>query len=199
MALVSLMGVNSANATVHIITAVGVPTNPEAFLPAITNANCGDTIKWVQGSGTQEHTAVSTTIPNGAQPWSSGTLNTAGFKYIVTKAGTYNYTCHPSGTNPAGHMAAKIVVTCATGVPSVDENHFSTAFPNPFSNTLTIEAADADIINLYNITGEKIKSVSLKNGETKFEINTNELTNGIYFYCIVKEGVIVETRKIVKN
>jgi len=195
ISLASLLGINPANATVHIITAYGGAN--ERFSPETTNAVCGDTIKWVNGSGS--HTVNSTTIPSGALPWSSGTLTTSGFMYVVTKSGTYNYTCHPSPANPAGHMPAKLLVTCATTVPSIDLENISFAYPIPFSNSITIEATDADMINLYNILGNKIKSVSFVHGQTKIEVDAAELPKGIYFYSVIREGEIVETRKLMKN
>ena len=88
--------------------------------------------------------------------------------------------------------------TCASGVASINNNFASAVYPVPFSNKLTIET-DADMIALYNMVGEKIKTITLAHGQTKTEINTTDLRDGIYFYCIIKEGVVIETRKIVKN
>ena len=191
--LSSLSAMNSADATTIIITA---QTNPiEEFIPSIANAVCGDTIKWVNGNGT--HTTASTTIPSGALPWNSPTINAGGYTYVVTVAGTYNYTCHPLS---GGHMDASIVVTCSTAIPFIDDNNISFAWPIPFSGSITIEeTANADMIILYNIPGADIKSVSLKHGQTKVEIDAAQLPKGIYFYSIIKQGVILETRKIVKN
>ena len=100
------MGANIAHATVHIITANTTPT--EGFVPSMVTAVSGDTIKWVNGNGT--HTTASTTIPTGATSWNSSTIGGAGFSYVVTVPGTYNYNCHPSS---GGHMPASIVVTSA--------------------------------------------------------------------------------------
>lgn len=193
LSLTSLFGINFANAAVVIITAVTSGSN-QYFTPSVANAVCGDTIKWVLGSGV--HTTASTTIPGGAIPWTSGNLTTSGFTYVVTVSGTYNYTCHPA---TGGHMPAKIVVTCANGVPSIDRNYLSFAYPIPFYSSVTIESTNADMIILYNILGNKIKSVLLGHGQTKVEVDAAELTKGIYFYSIIKEGVIVETRKLMKN
>ena len=187
------LAINSADAAVIIITAQTMPT--EEFIPAIANAVCGDTIKWVNGNGT--HTTASTTIPAGASPWNSPAITAAGYTYVVTVAGTYNYTCHPLS---GGHMDASIVVTCSTGIPSIDDSDISFAYPMPFSGSITIEeAANADMLILYNVSGNKIKSVLLKQGQTKVEVDASQLPGGIYFYKIIKQGVILETRKIVKN
>ena len=192
--LVSLLGISLANATIVTIQAVGSTPSTEAFVPSTANAVCGDTIKWVLVSGT--HTTASTTIPNGAAAWSSPNITASGFTYVVTKAGTYNYTCHPA---TGGHMPASIVVTCTNGIPSIDPNYLSSVYPNPFCNKVTIETPDAEMIFIYNLVGEKVKSVMLNNKQTKTEIDVEELNKGFYFYSIIKEGEIIETRKIVKN
>jgi len=190
LSLSYLLETNYVNATVHIITAVSTPT--EGFFPAITNAVCGDTIKWVLGNGT--HTTASTSIPNGAAPWNSPNITTSGFIYVVTVPGTYNYTCHPT---TGGHMDASIVVTCSTGVPSIDHDFASSVYPNPCSEKIVIETPMAEIISFYNVVGEKIKSVTVKTGQTKIEIDVAELTKGIYFVKIFN-GEKIHTEKIMK-
>jgi len=66
-------------------------------------------------------------------------------------------------------------------------------------NKLTIEFSDVDLISIYNVVGENIKTIVVQNGQTKAEINAADFREGIYFYAILKEGVVIETRKIVKN
>lgn len=193
LSLTLLSGINSACATTIIITSQTSPS--ESFLPVVANAVCGDTIKWVNVNGT--HTTASTIIPSGALPWNSPNITAAGYIYVVTVAGTYNYTCHPLS---GGHMDASIVVTCTAGIPSVAPGNISFTYPNPFSASITIEeTANADMLILYDMLGNKLKSVSLRHGQTKVEIDAAELTEGIYFYRLIKEGAILETRKIVKN
>ena len=196
LSLAFLMKINLANATIVVIQAVGNSNQAQYFSPQVANANTGDTIKWVNVSGT--HTAASTIIPSGAAPWDSGNLTTLGFMYVVTVPGTYNYTCHPA---TGGHMDASFVVTTSTNdVPSINStNYGSLAYPNPCSDKITIEAPFAEIISVYNVMGQKMKSVAVKNQETKVEVDVADLTEGIYFYSIIKEGVIVETRKLVKK
>ena len=179
-----------ANATVHTISVASFQ-----FTPATTSANCGDTIKWVWASGT--HTASSTTIPVGAAPWNANMNSTSTtFTVQVTVVGNYSFQC-----NIHTSMQGTIIVqgTCTNGVPSINSNYLSSAYPSPFSNKLIIETSDADMISLYNIMGEKINTMLMAHGQSKTEINTTDLRNGIYFYAIIKEGVVIETRKIVKN
>ena len=55
------------------------------------------------------------------------------------------------------------------------------------------------MIALYNVVGEKIRTITLQHGQTKAEINACDLREGIYFYAILKEGVVIGTRKIGKK
>ena len=178
-----------ANAIVHTVTVADF-----AYTPSTTNAVCGDTIKWVWASG--DHTVFSDSIPVGANPFfpSINAVDTT-FSYQITLAGTYYYHCyfHPM------MMIGTIIVTCTNGVAAINNNEFSSAYPNPCSDKIAVEGLDADRIVFYNMIGEKIKTTDLPRGQTKVEINTADLKEGIYFYSIVKEGIVVETKKLIKN
>ena len=169
-----------------------VAVSSNAFTPAIVNAVCGDTIMWAWSSGS--HTTTSTTIPTCATAWNAN-INSTSLTYtiVVPCAGTYNYKCTPHA------FTGTLTVTCPSGVAPIVNNYFSVAYPTPFSSRLTIEFSNADLISLYNVIGEKIKTITVQQGQTKAEINSSDLKEGIYFYCILKEGVVIETRKIVKN
>ena len=111
-------------------------------------------------------------------------------------AGTHWYICPEHSSEP---MKAVIIVQNPAGITSLNiSSQKSNAYPNPFMNKITIEALGADMISIYNIIGKKIVSVQLKTAQTKAELDASELINGIYFYNIIKEGIIIETKKIVK-
>ncbi|MBI4947036.1 MAG: T9SS type A sorting domain-containing protein [Bacteroidetes bacterium] len=169
-----------------------VTVNSSSFSPATVNAVCGDTVRWTLGSGS--HTTTSTTIPGCGTAWNAPINSTTStYSVVVPCAGTYNYKCTPHG------FTGTITVTCTNGVASINNNFSSSAYPIPFSNKLTIETSDADMIALYNIIGENIRTITLPHGQTQTEINTADLKDGIYLYSVFKEGVVVETKKIVKN
>jgi len=78
------------------------------FSPATTNAVVGDTLVFIWKSGF--HTTTSLKIPANAKPWDAPMNSTnKKFKYVITKAGTYNFDCsiHPL------NMIGKIKVTTA--------------------------------------------------------------------------------------
>ncbi len=173
--------VSNANATTIIIQAIGTSSATYAFNPQIANAVCGDTIRWVLVSGT--HTTASTIIPGGATPWSSPNITAAGYTYVVTVAGTYNYTCHPS---TGGHMDASIVVSCSTGLPSLFSSNFVEVYPNPSNGKFRVEMKNGttSFFEVYNITGEKIFQSQFLNLQTEIDLN---IPDGIYFYALKSE------------
>ena len=192
----------SANAAVVTVTCQNTPAH---FLPITVNAVCGDSIHWTWVAGGHVVGPISTAdIPGGAAMWNAP-IDAAhlSFYYVITVAGNYHYVCHPS--TPHGEDAY-IVVSCATGVPSVDLNHFSFAYPNPVTDKLyVISYTPAPFasglyekcgIAIYNLLGEKIYEQEIRAPKT--EINFSSQPSGIYFYCIIKEGVIIERRKFVK-
>lgn len=190
--LATLFTLNNARATTVIIQAIGTSSASNVFNPQTANAVCGDTIRWVLVSGT--HTTASTIIPGGATPWSSPNITAAGYTYVVSVAGTYNYTCHP-GTG--GHMDASIVVSCSTDLPALSTSNFLEVYPNPSNGKLRIEMKNGAtcFFEVYCITGERIFQLQISNLLTETDL---KISNGIYFYAlkseeqkIIKEGKLV--------
>ena len=186
--LVLMVAFYEANATLHIIT-----VSDNQYTPATLNAECGDTVKWVWESG--NHTTWSTSVPAGASYWteSINSFDTT-YSYQVNEAGTYEYYCYFHTM-----MTGSILVTCPNGIASQSENFSSLVYPNPFENKLTIETPDATLISIYTITGEKIKTIILTQEQIKTEINTRDMPPGIYLCSILKEGVLISRRKLLKH
>jgi plastocyanin len=185
---------SAANATVHIVTCQNSPAH---FLPESLNATVGDTIHWTWIEGNHIVGPVNISdIPAGAAIW-NGYIDAShhDFEYVVTHVGVYYYDCHP-GT-PHGENAS-ITVTGTTGVQHNLQNAFSSAYPNPFTETITIETSNAEQILLYNTLGKKVNSFTLKSGQTKLQADLGTLPEGIYFYSIIRNGAVIETRKIMK-
>ena len=89
---------------------------------------------------------------------------------------------------------------CFLGAEEEDLSVEYTAFPNPatdiFSINLKSNANDVSV-KMFNILGETVKTESLTNGINQIAID--KLNNGVYFYSIIKNGVIVETKKFIKR
>ncbi len=181
----------SVKATTIIIQAFGTTSANEGFSPEVANANCGDTIRWVLVSGT--HTTASTSVPPGAATWASGNITPSGYIYVVTVAGTYNYTCHPSS---GGHMNASIVVQCTSNIPSLSDLASQVVYPNPSNGKLIVDVKDNSDCSfvVYNSVSEKIFESRLTGPVTETDLN---LPNGIYYYQLHSESNLIGKGKLV--
>lgn len=74
----------------------------------------------------------------------------------------------------------------------------TTLYPNPAENKITIQMnnGNADQVEIYNLGGAKIKSVSNQNESYIFDVSQFE--KGIYFAKVIKGGVVLSTKKFVK-
>ena len=161
----------------------------------ISDVSCEDTVTWSYLKG--NHSIVSTTIPATGTPWNF-LINNSGNQWAHTiypkVEGMYRYKAAAPDT-----FTGFFVVTCGLSIRNFAFNFNSVAYPNPCSNKISIDATGADMVSLYSIAGERIKCAPLKNGQTKIDFDLDGLTCGIYFYRIIKEGIIVETKRIIKN
>ena len=188
--------VSNVNATKVMITCQNTPSH---FLPVMANATVGDTIHWTWVAGTHIVGPISASdIPAGAAMF-NGPIDSGhqSFEYVVTVPGSYHYVCHPA--TPHGEDAY-ITVVAATGVQEYNVNNLSSAYPNPFAEKITIETSNIDMIIVYNSIGEKVSSFPVKSsGPVKFEADLATLPKGIFFYSIIKNGAVLETRRIIKD
>jgi plastocyanin len=190
----ALLSFNSTAATVNIIVGFNGAALANEFFPSAATAFVGDVITFTNAGGS--HNVTSTSVPAGAAAMMSPTLTAAGqtYNYTVTVAGSYAYTC----TFHAG-MNGTIAVTASTGIITPAVDLLTNAYPNPFKDKMTIKYNGIESVELFNVIGEKVKTFELSATENKIEIDLTDLTAGIYFYRTYKEGVIVETKKIVKS
>lgn len=180
--------------TVHTkATTINVAVSNFAFTPSSFTAAVGDVVVFTLVSGT--HTATSTSVPSGAAAFASPTMSTPGqtFSYTITTVGTYDYHCqiHPTS------MIGSFTVT-ATGIIEPANDLVTKVYPNPFQEKVTVKYNGTDLIEFYNIVGEKVKSVPLAGMDSKLDVDFDDMPAGVYFFRTYKDGVIIETRKIVK-
>jgi hypothetical protein len=76
-----------------------------------------------------------------------------------------------------------------------------TAYPNPAGKTLMLEYKNTDRhqnihLNCYEITGQKIYSENISNGQQGSKINVSSWGSGVYMAIISSEGVIVGKAKL---
>lgn len=71
-------------------------------------------------------------------------------------------------------------------------------YPNPANAILTIEVSavySGSALKIYNVLGEEIVSRTINTG--KNSINIESLPNGVYFYALLKDGELMETKKLI--
>lgn len=97
--------------------------------------------------------------------------------------GTHWYICPEHFAEP---MKAVIIVQNPTGIASLNTSKGqSIIYPNPFTNTITIDTNEESMVSIYTSSAEKIKSVLLKNIQLKNEIDVSSLPSGIYLIQFV--------------
>lgn len=88
---------------------------------------------------------------------------------------------------------------CSTLSVEKQEKLFLSVFPNPAANYINIELSNANSANLkvqlFNIVGEIVLEREITSGINKFSVAT--LPNGVYFYSILTNQNVLETKKIV--
>jgi plastocyanin len=165
------------------------------FTPATFTAVVGDVIVFTLVSGSHNVTSPAGGVPAGAAPIASGSMSSIGqtYSYTVTMAGTYGYQCTIHPTTMIGGFTAS-----ATGIEDQASNLLTSVYPSPFKDKVTVKYNGIEKIEFMNVVGELVKSVTIDSQEGKLDVYFDNLPAGIYFYRTYKEGLVVETRKVVK-
>jgi hypothetical protein len=91
-----------------------------------------------------------------------------------------------------------IVPPVATTVNALGGNNSIHVYPNPASGMVTVRSTEVfSRIDIFNMTGEKIFSVSAEG--TKTEINLSQLSAGVYILKLVKADGSAVMRKVIKK
>ena len=196
----ALLSMNTNATTINVT--VG-PGGTNAFNPNTFAAVVGDVVVWTLQSGTHTVNSISTplsSVPAGAAAISSGTMSTIGstYSYTITVVGTYGYQCNFHGNLAGGTGMIGGFTVSSTGIIDPATNLLTSAYPNPFSDKVTLKYTGIQSVEVFNVVGEKVKSMELSATEAKVDLDFTGFPAGIYFYRTYKEGTIVETRKIVK-
>ncbi len=77
--------------------------------------------------------------------------------------------------------------------------------PNPVDSKTNIsyflpESTNAATLQISNQRGQLLREISIKNtGQNSIDIDMNNLTPGIYFYSLIVDGNIVDSKKMISN
>jgi hypothetical protein len=101
------------------------------------------------------------------------------------------------------HVLDSATNNCSVGINNpFQQNNNILAYPNPFTNNLTIHVNLGDykhgLIVLYDIQGKQIQEYSIVNQLEILELTTDQLQKGVYFYQFIADGEQLSTEKIVK-
>ncbi len=186
----------TAFGTVHIVTC---QNGAYHFLPVTVNANVGDTIHWTWVSGNHiVGPILETDIPTLADTW-YGVINSTyhTFDYVVAQPGSYHYVCHPA--SPHGEDGYINVALSTSIVDDEPADNDALLYPNPFIDQLTVEANGATSIDILNLLGERVGYFALSTSRTVLRADLGTLPKGIYFASILRKGLVLETRRMVKQ
>lgn len=80
--------------------------------------------------------------------------------------------------------------------------NFSNVYPNPAYNTVNLDYSfDVSVISasvkIVNLLGSVVKEVEIDQNENKLSIDISDLHAGIYFYSVVVNNDIFQTKKLV--
>ena len=75
-------------------------------------------------------------------------------------------------------------------------------FPNPAEEATQLKFNknmnfNSQVVEVYNITGKKMSSVTIAKGVETLDINTEKLNSGVYFVNVLIDGTMVSTKKLV--
>jgi hypothetical protein len=120
-----------------------------------------------------------------------------------------DYLANPNGeidiqnNAPGCNSREEVEEACTESVDEVSIINNLSIYPNPFSNSITIEFElnQLDIVTLiiYKHLGEKVETIKGRKsvGQQKTEWNCAEISAGIYF-CVLKINKGIQTIKIIK-
>ena len=98
-----------------------------------------------------------------------------------------------------GTAVFKFMDAITTNIPAISsKSNIVSISPNPSTNYFTISFTEevAGEVEVFNNNGLLILQKKL-NGTTKLNLNTSDLSNGIYFVKVLKEGKLFGTNKLI--
>ena len=129
-------------------------------------------------------------IEDGAGAINDMAISPDGYIYLATGAGVYRSVNSTTGIEDADNLISGI------------ELHQN--YPNPFNNETNIsfsisENAEIDL-SVFNTKGEKVKNICnerLDKGFHNYSFKADDVKSGVYFYKLMINGKLSETRKMI--
>lgn len=171
------------------------------------------TLKWQRVKLTTTLLGYSDELCDNQLCWNcTGTVWTRPSTYTIPAGGStiFEPKITTDGTGGMAHFRYYILNSSDVAIDSVDVIYSTTVgiaeeteltysiYPNPASTNVNIKVktnGNQAQVRILNILGEEVSVTNLVDGMNT--ISVSELTNGIYFYSIIKNNAVVETKKLI--
>ncbi len=144
----------------------------------------------------------------------AGRTSTGGASWVLyNTAGSTPYGCYMTNTDSGFvvgssayvHKISKAPVSGIEWTPEIPTAYtLKQNYPNPFNPTTTIEFAipKSGMVSLkiYDVAGREITSAlntMLNPGLIKYTFSGSSYSSGVYFYRLVVDGKVIDTKKMV--
>jgi hypothetical protein len=168
------------------------------------NTTCASLNSWATSNGITNATTFSNAAVNMMHYGSTGMPK-------VVVVGGANHAVFYNANNSISQSGIQSAITAALAAPTGTKEDLSplsefNIFPNPTATKSTISFVlkqPAEVIaEIYNPVGQKVSAAisgSFSSGENQLEINTTNLSNGLYFVSIKAEGKTSILKMLIAN
>jgi len=180
----TVIGANSSCTSALVVTQTVTP-NPTLSIAQSTLLLCAGQSATLTASGASTYSWVNG--PNTAQ-------------YVISPSSNTTYTLNGSNGNCSSSSTITQSVSICSGIyeSNLLSNRIS-VYPNPFNTEVLVKnsATGEATIHIIDALGKVVYSSSIKS-DSSLQINTEDLTKGIYFIKI-KSGAESTTKKLIKE
>jgi Secretion system C-terminal sorting domain len=118
--------------------------------------------------------------------------------YDITAGGAIHIRYYVLDGSNGNAMVDSVDVMVTAGLSFEETSYEISAYPNPATDVFNMNVVTNGNqlqVKLYNVLGEAILSTNLTDGANKLDVGN--LTNGVYFYSVIKNNKAVETKKLI--
>lgn len=175
--LIVFLSMSVYSQTRHIVS---VTSNK--FTPKDLTISVGDIVEW-QNNTTVGHNVngTKTTYPSNPESFGNSVSSNWTYEWTFTIPGKYDYRCDP---HILSGMVGTITVNTVTSSNSNLTDNVTKIYPNPAQEKVFIEPksflSKEFQVKIHDISGKNIFSETFVPKE-RIEINTDQMTKGIYF------------------
>ncbi len=89
---------------------------------------------------------------------------------------------------------------CITSTEELSPHADLKVYPNPFQEYLNFEVSNYKIISieLFDVLGKKVQTIHLDASDSYHQLNTADLSQGIYIYAVYENGELIQSGKVLK-